>query len=78
MKFFVLLLHVGKANKEIRNAEPNIKEGTKIYDTSLNFSLDDLRLIPEYKLVIIAIKCSMIQSANIIILFQHLDYIFVA
>ena len=73
MKFLIFLLHVGKANKETTNAEPNIKEGTKIYDTSLNFFLDDLRLIPEDKLVLIAIRFYVIQSANIIFLFQHLD-----
>ena len=64
MEFFVLFLHVGKADKEIINAEPNIKEGTKIYDTSLNFFLDNMRLIPEYKLVLIAIKCYLIQPAT--------------
>ena len=37
MEFFVFLLHVGKADKETRNAEHSIKEGTKIYDTLLNF-----------------------------------------
>lgn len=63
MEFFVFLLHVGKANKEIRKAEPNIKEGTKIYDPSLDFSLGDLRLMPEYKLA--QILCDSISKYHL-------------